>query len=403
MGLGGWLSRSLVYTVTNTDDPEFLQSFTVNGPPLLAPDWGEAGAYRGGMSIPGAWAAALFRADLVAKLPWHLFRERADGTTERLRTPSILLQPDPPATRMVTIGALALDLIWHGNGIAQITSRNADGSPSAFTPIPADRVEVARLPRTGRVVYRIDGDPNRQLDYVDVLHIQGPTRPGELRGMGVLEFHLAQLSASRGLARQSNNVAHGVPTGILEAPDPDVTPEELASAKRSWMDAQNTRTIAALAPGVKFTPISWRPDEMQLVEARKFDLAQLALIFRIPGYWIGADSQPFTYSSADWEGRNLLKYTAVGADVERFDQALSLLFPRGQFVRANTDAILRGSTRERYETHQLGIQGGFLLKSEARAFEDLPPVPGIDDPPAPPEPPAAVTDDQDDPTEEIPE
>lgn len=407
-GVAAWLNRALVYDVTDTADPGFHETYTVLLPITdggLGPDWGiGSGKYQGGMSIPSAWRAATMRADQLGKFPWHLYRERTDGTSEKLRTPLLLTQPSPPDTRMTTMVSLGLDLIWHGNAIALVASRLANGQPSALMPISADRVEIGQNPRTGRRIYRIDSDDRRAYDQADVFHVMGHSRPGDLRGMGVLEQHLASLRASAGLARQANNVTHGVPTGVLQGSDPDVTPEELATGKQDWVQSQATRTIAALPPGVQFLPISWNPEQMQLIEARKFDLAQCALIFGIPGYWLGAESNGFTYSSAEWEGRNLLKYTAVGADVVRFEQALSGLFPYGQSVKANPDAILRGSTKERYETHQVGIAAGFLLKSEARALEDLPPVDGIDDTPAPaePEPPAEPSDDTPDPAEEAP-
>lgn len=392
-GAGRWLSRALIYDVTDTLDPDFHETYTVldiGG--VLAPDWGLGyGKYQGGMSIPSAWRAATMRADMVGKFPWHLYRERSDGTSVKLRTPTLLVQPTPPDTRMTTFSALDLDLIWHGNAVALIASRDATGQATALLPISAARVDIAQNPTTGRRIYRIDQEDRRSYDQADVLHVMGPTQPGDLRGMGVLEMHLAGLRASSGLARQANTVNHGVPTGVLEASDPDVTPEELATGKRDWMTSQSTRTIAALPPGVKFTPIAWNPEQMQLIEARKFDLVQNALIFGIPAYWLNGESSGFTYSSAEWEGRNLLKYTSVGADIVRFEQALSGLFPRGQTVKANPDAILRGSTKERYETHEIGLRAGFLLKSEARALEDLPPVAGIDAP-EPATPPADMPD-----------
>lgn len=389
-GVASWLNRDLVYTVTDTADPDFSETYTVlDASGVLTPDWGVGyGKYSGGMSVPGAWRAATMRADQLAKFPWHLYRSRGDGTSQRLRTPILLEQPAPPFTRMTTFAALALDLVWHGNAIALVASRDAAGWPTALLPVDADRVEVGRNPQGGRLVYRIDGDQQKTYDQADVLHVMGHSRPGDLRGMGVLEQHLKWLQASAGLARQANNVQHGVPTGVLEGSDPDVTPEELATGKRDWLQAQSTRTIAALPPGVKFTPISWNPEQMQLVEARKFDLATCALIFGIPGYWLGAESNGFTYSSAEWEGRNLLKYTAVGADVVRFEQAMTGLFPRGQYVQANPDAILRGSTQERYAAHEIGVRAGFLEINEVRVLEDLPIFPV--DPPSDPEVTAAL-------------
>jgi HK97 family phage portal protein len=384
--MGAWLTRDRIYTVTDSIDPEFSETYTVFGPPLLSPDWGPMGpsSYSGGMGIPAAWSAALMRAYQLARFPFHLYRDRA-GVDERLPTPPFLLQPNRPFLRIETFSSLGLDYIWHGNAIAR-RFNNADGTPAQILPVRAELCTVGRHPRTGRIQYDIGDD--RVYDQDEILHVRGPHAPGELRGLGVLEAHFAGVNGSKDLQRQVNNHVHGVPTGVIEATSPDTGPAELTSAKSSWLKAQRTRTIAALASGTKFTPISWNPEQMQLVEVQKFDLVKLALIFRLPAYWLNGESSGFTYSSADWEGRNLLKYTAVGSDLEHFEQALSTLYPNGTYVKGNPDAVLRGSTRERYEAHEIGIRAGFLQKSEAREIEDLPPVPGIDDPAAPAQPPA---------------
>lgn len=379
-GFGSWLTRDRIYTVTDSNDPDFSEVYTVFGPPLIAPDWAPGGpsSYHGAMSVPGFGRGALFRAHQLARFPLHLFRERKGQPAERLDTPPFLWQPSPPFTRLETMRSLALDYIWHGNAIG-LLNRNADMTPSSVTPVSAEYCGVRRSPTTGRIQYDIGG---KVYDWTEVLHVRGPSAPGELRGMGVLEAHFEGIRGSRDLSRQGDNAIHGVPSGVLEATSPDTDQDALKSAKESWLKAQRTRTIAALATGTKFTPISWNPEQMQLVEARKFDLTKIALILGIPGYWLGAEATGFTYSSADWEGRNLLKYTEVGADLEAFEQTLSNLYPRGTYVKGNADAVLRGSTKERYDTHEVGIRAGFLLKSEARDLEDLPPVEGIDNPPA---------------------
>lgn len=397
MGFGSWLTRDRIYTVTDSTDPNFSETYTIFGPPLLGPDWAPGGptSYRGGMMVPGAWRAALMRANQLARFPLHLFRERKGQPAERLDIPPFLWQPSPPFTRLETVRSLALDYIWHGNAIG-LLNRNADMTPSTVTPVPAEYAGVRRAPRTGRIEYEI---ADKVYDHTEVFHVRGPAAPGELRGMGVLEAHFGGIRGSQDLTRQGDNAVHGVPSGVLEATSPDTDQDALISAKASWLKAQRTRTIAALATGTKFTPISWNPEQMQLVEARKFDLVKLALIFGIPAYWLNAESSGFTYSSADWEGRNLLKYTDVGADLEAFEQSLSTLYPRGTYVKGNADAVLRGSTKERYDAHEVGIRAGFLLKSEARGYEDLPAVPGIDDPPAPePAPAPPPTGEPDDPT-----
>jgi hypothetical protein len=60
--------------------------------------------------------------------------------------------------------------------------------------------------------------------------------------------------------------------------------------------------------------------------------------------------------------------------VVEFEQTLTMQLPRGQYVKANMDFTLRPSTKTRYETHAIGIAGGFLTPDEARELEDRDPL-----------------------------
>lgn len=59
--------------------------------------------------------------------------------------------------------------------------------------------------------------------------------------------------------------------------------------------------------------------------------------------------------------------------LREIEEAFSALLPRGQQARFNLDAILRPSTKARYEAHQLALAAGFLTVDEVRAIEGLPP------------------------------
>src|SRR5690606_15089392 len=151
---------------------------------------------------------------------------------------------------------MALDLIWHGNAIAVIASRNREGWPTSILPVPAEYVQVRRaemadeeigIPR-GAVVYLIG---NRRFSSHDVMHVKGPCRPGALRGMGVLENHLN--GALRLAVEQSRQAASlgtsGIPTGILkieDTPDDPLDETEAAEVKAGWLRSQRERTVAVL-------------------------------------------------------------------------------------------------------------------------------------------------------------
>lgn len=377
MGLGRLFNtRSTVYTATDTVSGA-VQTFTVID--NLGPDFINSGTYRGAMAIPGAWRASVLLSGLLGQVPWNAYRQPV-GQPEQLITPRppLLEQPNPPFTRMTTFSSWGLDLIYHGNAIGVIAARNAVGWPTAVIAVSAMNVAVRRvqpfmdspLP-VGALEYKIG---SLSLGSGDVIHIMGPCEPGAVRGMGVLEAHLTTFDLAREQQRQARSVStHGVPTGVLQSEDPDLEENEALEMKASWLRSQATRSIAVLNATTKFQPLSWNPEQLELVEARKFSLTELELIFGLPVGWLGGQTSSRTYSNIEQDAVNLLKFS-LGDPLARFEQTLSLAFPRGTVARANMDVVLRADTLTRYQAHAIGIASGFLVDDEARELEHRQPL-----------------------------
>jgi hypothetical protein len=299
VGLGRLLQmRSTQYTATDT-----VTGATWSGVVLdnLGPDWPSVSAYQGGLSIPGAWRASVLLSDLLGLMPWDAYRQPIGRPEVKLEpTPPLLEQPYPPDSRMTSFSSWGLDLIWEGNAIAVIAARNALNWPTAAIPVPAANVSVRRVTRfvdsplpVGALEYKIG---SMSLGSQDVIHIKGPCRPGDVRGMGVLEAHLNTFGLAREQDRQARSVStHGVPTGVLKSDNPDLTDDEAADLKSGWLASQQTRTIAVLNASTTFTALSWNPEQLQLVEARKMTLNQLELVFGLPIGWLGGTDSSRKY------------------------------------------------------------------------------------------------------------
>ncbi|MGE3414187.1 MAG: phage portal protein [Dehalococcoidia bacterium] len=378
MGFAELFTRDTKYTATDTSTGQ-SQTFTIID--NLAPDWDNA-PYRGGMGIPGAWRCALLLSDLLASVPWHARRTR-NGREEIIDpTPPFLEQPHPPDPRVVTLSSLALDLIWHGNAIALVASRNRDGWPTSYLPIPAEEVQVKRgaeydgttLP-VGAIAYRIG---SRWYSADDVVHVKGPARPGALRGMGVLECHLnGSLTLASEQARQARSLqGSGIPTGVLtveDSPEEPLEQDEADEIKAGWLRSQRDRTVAVLNARTKFEALAWNPTETQLLDARKFSLHETALIFGLDPSWLGVAGSSMTYQNTETKSIELVKFSLSG-HLARMEQTLSTHMPRGTWAQANLDGLLRGDTLTRYQAHEVGIRAGFLTDDEARDLEGRPPL-----------------------------
>lgn len=378
MGLGKALVRSA--GAPNANPGMFYGHFNDAAGP-----WALSHPYHGALAVPAVHRAATLISDLIGALPWQAFRDRA-GKTEKLDGVSLLDQPAPPDTRVNSISSWVLDLLLEGNAFGIIAERDSQGVPTAITPVPARFVGVQF--NGDQVRYYVGA---RDYGVNDVFHVKGWCPPGWLRGFGVLEHHFdfrhghhGAISLAQELQRQAKNVSQaGVPTGIINVTNPDATTEQLQGVKAGWLDSQRDRTVAVLNATTTFQPLSWNPTETQLLDARKFSLLEIANIFGIPPKFVGAESGgSMQYSTSETESIDLLKFS-LGGHLARFEQAFSALLPRGTCVKANLDALLRSDTTARYTAHSVGIGAGFLLRSEARAMEDLPEVKGIDDEPLP--------------------
>jgi phage portal protein BeeE len=359
----------------------------------------QTATYRGFLSVPGAWRASVMLSDLFAQMPFHSYRRSADGgDVATPRNAAILEEPAGQHEDPLTVYASwGMDYLWDGNAVGVYTGFGANGLPLAILPVPVCDVGVrmqivpgsrnGRLAEyTGRREYSIGGVI---FDQAQIFHVKGPCAPAALRGLGVLETQLASLTLARDLQAQADAIGlHGVPSGLLKSTNPEADPADLTLAKAAWITSQRTRTIAALGPNIDFEPLSWNPEDMQLVEARKMSLTEMELAFGLPVGWLGGSTSSRTYSNVEQDAVNLIKFSTLAGMVAKFESKFTRqTLVRGQTARANRDAVLRSDTMTRYQAHALATnKKAWKTVNEVRATENLPPIPGgneLADPVAP--------------------
>jgi HK97 family phage portal protein len=390
MGLGKSATRSAEVTSSQNRAIDSFGGYTVQGSLLDTPGagapWEISGnsyisVYRGVMSIPGIWRGVNLLADLIGGVEYDAYTNHGRDQLELIQPkPSLLDQPAPPDTQVTTFAGMATDLILFGNAVAVIAQRDANGRPTAISPHPAGWTGVYKDYETGEITYSMSG---KMYPAEDVFHIKGQTVPGQIRGIGLIEAHFYKtLFLAEELNRQARDVGlNAVPTGVYQSGDPDLDTTTAGNIKAGWQSAMAHRTIAVMGPNDKFQPLAWNPTEAQLIEARQFSLVEIALLLGLPPSFLNAPiggSQ--TYSNVENDAINLLKFSLRGL-LTRFEQAFSQCFARGTVVKADLDGFLRADTLSRYQAYQTAIDSGWLMRSEARTYENLTPIKGIDDDP----------------------
>jgi len=166
------------------------------------------------------------------------------------------------------------------------------------------------------------------------------------------------------------------PGGVLEHPGV-IKPEQADRLRESWRSqfgGSNAHKVAVLEVGLKFKQMSIPPEQAQFLETRKFQINEIARIFRVPPHMVG-DLEKSSFSNIEQQSLEFVKYT-LDPWVVRWEQSLSqaLLLPSEKaavFIRFNLDGLLRGDYQSRMQGYSTGIQNGFFSVNDIRGLEDM--------------------------------
>jgi len=159
------------------------------------------------------------------------------------------------------------------------------------------------------------------------------------------------------------------------------------SLQRTYAGTENSWRALLLENGLDISKIGLTAQESQYIEARAYQLSDIARIFRVPDVLLGiANGKTATFASAEQFFLSYVKHT-LQPWVRRIEQTISrdLLAPSETdlFAKHDLDALLRADLSTRYKAYQMGIASGFLTRNEARTAEDLPMLDGLDEPLSP--------------------
>jgi HK97 family phage portal protein len=326
--------------------------------------------------------------------------------------PRLLDRPDPDEARSWFVQVSVEDYLLDGNAVARVTSRNRDGWPTTVKWLPSVAVFIMWWPGDPRPSYFYYGE---EIPYADVIHIKrGADRLYPARGVGVVEEHLATLdrAAMEEEYERSTLAGSSVPSVAVIAPG-QVTQEVADEAKGQWVAkfAGPVREPAILPNGTQVIPLAWSPSDTQLIEARKLTLVDIANLFNIDSYWLGAPVAGMTYKTASPQYQQILRTSLepVLADFE--DGWSNAWLPRGTVIHFDRNKLLS----EDLPTSALALStltaADIISADEARAylmgrpFDLSGPAPKPKPPPPAPVPPVApgpAADPEEDPEEENP-
>ena len=139
--------------------------------------------------------------------------------------------------------------------------------------------------------------------------------------------------------------------------------------------------MAILEEGMKFERISMPNNEAQFLETRKFQVAEICRIYRVPPHLVG-DLEHATFSNIEHQSISFAMHT-IRPWLVRIEQALNkaLFEEHGEgrfYVQFNIDGLMRGSYKERMEGYAIARQNGWMSANDIRELENMNPLSDAD-------------------------
>lgn len=329
--------------------------------------------------------------ETVSTLPLRMYRElgeRGRGLApEHPLDELIRFQPNAWQTGVEFWEMMMLHAALRGAAYAEIVP-GARGAVDQLIPLHTDRVEPEQL-SDGSLrfqVYNPKTGQQRVLLQDEVFRIPGLSSDG-LRGLRAVD--LAAEAIGIGMAADayaarvfSNNLNIG---GYL------MHPGKLGEAAQKNLIQAFTERLAGivnahrpvvLQEGMEFKAGSMVAKDAQLLEARKWQIGEVARYWRIPLHMLNIDDQT-NRSTVEAQAIDFVKYT-LRPWVKRIEQAIrrDLIIAKSTFsAKYNLEGLLRGDSAARaaYFAAALGNSGraAWMTPNQVRAIEGMNPM---DDP-----------------------
>ena len=322
--------------------------------------------------------------DTISSLPMGAYvrrgRNRLSYASVYTEQPQWINKPNPESTRLEFIEQVITSMHLHGNAFI-LTVRDDNNEVTELYVLNPNEVRIERPIPGEPLVYRIKDIENGIYDQIltsnEVLHIPLFRMPGSYYGLSPI----GACRMSVGIAQASDTYAASYfgnasnPGGVIEVAG-ELNSEQAGDIARNWQESHAgpymSGKVGILSGGAAFKPLQLNAADAQLIEVRRFNVEDIARIFRVPLSLLGHPTQgAMSYASVEAQNLSFVQHS-LRPLLERLEQALSPLLPESDgFIRFNLDALLRGTTLERFDAYTKGLREGFLSLNDVRNYEDL--------------------------------
>ena len=365
------------------------------GLPGTNDDWMPPISERTAMACSAVYRCVTLEAGVIAGLPLKIYRLSADGQREELPNHRLmpLLQTAPFPGRALTAFSWrelwGVNMLLWGNHYSAIRYDNA-GRVIGFDAYMPWQVQVVRLPGKRGINFYVctDDDGNSEvLHQEDMLHIPGPGFDG-IKGLSRIQsFARGSVGLARSMEERTGRVHQNasMPSGVMQVPGKMSDPafkrlrrqlEEAHTGVANW-----GKTVIA-DEGSKYTPFQLSPQDLQTIEARRYQVADISRFFGVPLHLLNETDKTTSWGTGLSENTLAYLIFSLDADLRRIESELNYKLFSGTrlFAEFDRDGLLSMDPAKTASVMQSEISSGVSTINEARRKKNRPPVKGGDTP-----------------------
>ncbi len=325
----------------------------------------------------------------IGMMPCKIYTEAPDGSKRVVDHHPLYdvlyIRPNEFQTAFEFRQMMQGHLELRGNAYAEIVPGRR-GAVDQLIPMHPDRVKVEVIKPSGRLRYvyndPLTGTTRTLLGAPDseVLHLRNYSDDGAVGqstvAMGVDVFGLA-LARQDYSARFFKNDARPPAVFTGAAFKNKLAEDEFIESWQARHTAENRGKIGLLPPGMTIQELGVEPADAQLLDGMKLSRVEIAGIFGVPPHLIGELDKASTYASVEQFNIQYVVYCLLPRLVI-WEQAIQrdLITNSRYYAKFSVASLMRGDTASRYSAYTQAIQMGWMCPDEARAMEDLNPIPG---------------------------
>nr|DAF90433.1 MAG TPA: portal protein [Myoviridae sp. ctdyF5] len=341
------------------------------------------------MKLAAVYSCIYVIASNLAQMPLHVMRNTGKAVEPARDHPVFHLIHDEPNDWQTSYKWRELKqrhILGWGNGYSWVKRGRRGEVVSLDSCMPW---ETTLLNTGGRYTYGVYNEEGAfAISPDDMIHIRALGNNQKM-GLSPILQHAETIGMGMSGQQYTSTFFNGNarPAGIISVKK-ELNEKSWGWLKEAWQKAifalrsQENKTIL-LPAELDYKAMTVSPVDAQIIDMMKLNRSLIAGIFSLPAHMIN-DLEKATFSNITAQAIQFVRYTMMPW-VTNWEQELNRrLFTRaeraaGYYVRFNLTGLLRGTPQERAQFYHFAITDGWMSRNEARAFEDMNPVDGLDE------------------------